>query len=214
MFKNLAVTETIWINTLRPFCAGIVLLFISFFIPDDGDTPFYLKLLTPLFMPFIYLFFLIITQLLKLFNLGGVGNVLCMIASVPGDPLVYLIHQTKPDWIPVKEYQFFVFSGFISVYKGQLPKRNNESPLAERLEGCPFEGDIVAEKETTILGFRHPVESVIFTINKEWNVITNGKHFGYIDVDGNIRKGLKEDPKATLAGGTLIGKVRGGRFYN
>lgn len=213
MFKNLAITETIWVNALRAFCAGIVIMLVSFFIPNETGAPFYTKLLTPFFMPLLYLLFFIISQILRLFNLGGVGNVLCMIASVPGDPLVYMLHQAKPEWVPVEKYQFFVFAGFISVYKDQIPKRKSERPVGERPESCPFVGEIVADKEATILGFAYPSSSVMFTIDNNWNVYTKGKTFGYIDVEGNIRKGLKGDPKATLAGGEIIGQIRSGSFY-
>jgi len=213
MFKNLALSETIWINTLRAFCAGTVWMFISFFLPSGNEIPFYFKLFTPFFMPFIYLLFFIISQLLKIFSLGGVGNILCMILAVPGDPLVYLIHQLKPEWIPVKEYQLFVFAGFISVYKDQLPKRSSERHIEERPESCPFAGDVVADKETSIMGFKYPASSVILSIDKDWNVSSNGKDYGYIDMDGNIRKGLKRDPKATLNGGTIIGRIESGSLH-
>jgi hypothetical protein len=39
------------------------------------------------------------------------------------------------------------------------------------------------------MGFKYPASSVILTIDKDWNVTSNGKDYGYIDMDGNIRKG-------------------------
>jgi len=214
MFKNLALTETIWINALRTFCAGIVIMLISFFVPNETEVPFYTKFLFPFFVPIIYVGFLLIRQLLKVINLGGIGNVLCLIFAIPGDPLVYVLYKVKPQWVPVEEYSVFELTPYIKVFKDEFTDLRSNKQGSKESDNCPFAGDVIVEKETKVLGFSYPAETAIFSIDNNWNVYSKGKSFGYIDVDGNIRQGLKGDPKATLAGGKLIGQVRNGKFYS
>jgi len=107
--KGLLVKETVWLNTLRSICAGIVWTVISLFIPNDGNSPFYLKLIYPIVFPVILLMSLGIAQILKLFNMGGVGNILCMLVVVPGDPLLFLLFNIKPKIVEL--YPGKIFAG-------------------------------------------------------------------------------------------------------
>ena len=64
---------------------------------------------------------------------------------------------------------------------------------------------MLAEKETQVLGFIWPYQSEIFKIHKNWKVtIPKDSSFGWIDVKGEIHKGIPFggiDPNATLSGG-------------
>ncbi|MDY0341955.1 MAG: hypothetical protein RBR28_00155 [Lentimicrobium sp.] len=206
--KNILLKKTLWINTLRSFCAGIVWAVFSLFVPNDAGSPFYMPLLMPILMPFILLAFVLIAQVLKIFNLGGIGNILCMIVAVPGDPIMYLLHQTKPEWVPVKEYAFFNLVGLIYVYNDEIPEIISSSGGMGSAKGCPFSGSVRAEKTVSVLGFDYPVNTEIFQINSDWSVSSKGRSIGYIDKSGQIREGIKGDPEATLAPGSIIGTVK------
>jgi len=211
--SNLLIKETIWINTLRSFCAGIVWAIISLFMPKDPNMPFYMVFIIPFVFPFLLLAFVLIAEVLKLFKLGGVGNVLCMIVAVPGDPLVYLIHQVKPEWVPVNEYKFLWFVGYIKVYQNQIREAKKDKTPSNVPETCPFAGNVIADTEIMMLGLAIPAKSTVFTIDNKWNVTSKGGDFGYIDQKGQIRKGLRGDPKATLAPGSIFGQIKSGYLW-
>lgn len=209
--NNILFKETIWLNFLRSFCAGIVWAIFSLFMPNDTGMPFYGIFLFPIVTPVLLLAFALIAQVLKLFNLSGVGNVMCMIVSVPGDPLVYLLHQTKPEWVPVKEFSFINLAGLYYVYKDQVPVSGQKTPGES--SQCPYCGSVVAEKTVTVLGFDYPVNTELFHIHPDWTVTSKSSSVGYIDKAGNIREGLKGDPDATLAPGTIIGKIKSRQLW-
>jgi hypothetical protein len=211
--SNLLIKETIWINTLRSFCAGIVWTIISLFMPRDAEMPLYTVFIMPFIFPFLLWAFILLAEVLKLFKLGGVGNVLCMIVAVPGDPLVYLLHQSKPDWVPVKEYKLFTFAGYIKVYQDEIPESKKTKSSITESETCPFAGNVIADTEIMMLGLAIPAKSTVFTIDNNWNVTSKGVDFGYIDQKGQIRKGLKGDPKATLAPGAVFGQIKSGYLW-
>jgi len=79
--------------------------------------------------------------------------------------------------------------------------------------GCPFAGRILVDKETEVLGFKWTAKETIFTIDNDWNVKSNGKDFGWIDKKGQIRKGIKDDPDATMSFREIIGRVKNNTFY-
>lgn len=199
--KNLRFIETIWVNILRSFCAGIVWIIISCFMTSDGN-PFYYKLLCPFVMPFVLGLFYVVSIALKLFNLGWVGNMMCMLVSVPGDPLVFLLHNLKPEWVPVKEYKFLWFVGIILVYDNDINIKQEKSQL-NSTSNCPFAGKVIADKDVQILYVDWTTKETIFTITNEWRVLTkNDSKFGWIDIDGRIHKGIvfDVDPKAVMSG--------------
>ncbi len=211
--KGLLLKETVWLNILRSVCAGIVLMIISFFLPSDGNTPFYIKLLYPLVSPIVLLLFYGVAQILKLFNLGGVGNIMCMLVTVPGDPLLYALFKLKPEIVPVKSLNILNFVGLILVYSDDIPESKNTSLNKEELLSCPFAGRIIAEKKGSVMGFSWLTKGTIFNIDNDWNVISNGTSFGWIDENGQIRKGLKGKPSETLSPGSIIGKIENGILY-
>lgn len=195
MFK-----ETLWINILRSFFAGIVWVVISLFMASDGN-PFYYKLLYPVFMPFILGLFYVVSIGLKLFKLDWAGNIMCMLVSVPGDPLVFLLHKLKPEWVPVKEYKFLWFVGTILVYDNDIPANKSDTTLENQT--CPYVGRIVVDKETEILTIPYTTSQTVFTITNDWRVSTpDNSKFGWIDIDGMIHKGIAFDvnPHAILSG--------------
>lgn len=140
--------ETLWVNILRSFCAGVVWIIISLFMQDDGN-PFYYKLAYPVLMPFILGLFYIVSLILKLFKLDWVGNILCMIAAVPGDPIVFMLHKLKPELVPVKEYKFIWFVAIISVYDLDIkskPKTLDDEPTLIYSE--QYGGSLISKVDT------------------------------------------------------------------
>jgi len=211
--KNIVFKETLWVNILRSFCAGIVLAILSLFIPNETGMPFYAPFLFPFFMPFVLLGFVLVAQVLKIFNLGGIGNIMCIMFAIPGDPIMYLLHQTKPEWVPVKEYGFFNLVGLMYVYDDEMPVTKSSSAGRGSSKGCPFAGKVRTEKTVSALGFDYPINSEILQINSDWTVSTKGRNIGYIDKSGQIREGLKGDPEATLAPGRIIGKINMNKLW-
>jgi len=211
--KGLLIKETAWLNILRSVCAGIVWMIVSFFFINDVNSPFYIKLLYPLVFPFVLLIFYVVAQILKLFNLGGVGNVMCMFATVPGDPLLYVLFKLKPEIVPVKSLKIFNFVGIILVYSDNISASKNFSSNKEEVLSCPFAGRIIADKEGGVMGFSWPTKGTIFKIDNDWNVKSNGTYFGWVDKNGQIRKGLKGDPEATLSQGEIVGKIINDMLY-
>jgi len=213
--KNLMIKETLWVNILRSFCAGIVWAIISCFMPGDGS-PFYIKLMFPLVMPFILGMFYIVSLMLKLFKLDGVGNIICMLASVPGDPLVYILNNLKPEWVPVKEYKFLWFVGIILVYDKDINIKQ-EKIQSNNTNNCPFVGKVIADKDVQIFYIDWTKKETIFTITNEWRVLTKyDSKFGWIDIDGRIHKGIifDVDPKAIMSGELTELEIQQNYLYN
>jgi hypothetical protein len=78
---------------------------------------------------------------------------------------------------------------------------------------CPFKGRIIVNRDVSVLGFNWPTNATIFEIDSNWNVMSKGSHFGWIDKNGQIRKGIKDNPEAVLSPGKIIGKITFGKFY-
>jgi hypothetical protein len=211
--KGLLIKETAWLNILRSVCAGFVWMIISFFLPNDGNSPFYIKLLYPLVFPIVLLMFYGIAQILKLFNLGGVGNIMCMLVTVPGDPLLFVLFKLKPELVPVKSLNILNFVGIILVYSDNIPASKKPPSTKRELLSCPFTGRIIADKEGSVMGFSWSTKGTIFNIDNDWNVTSNGTSFGWIDTNGQIRKGLKGNPIETLSPGSIIGKIENNILY-
>ena len=143
--KNLLFKETLWVNVLRSFCAGIVWAVISLFMANDGH-PFYFKLIFPFVMPLLLGAFYIVSLILKMFNLAGIGNIMCMLVSVPGDPIVFLLHNLKPELVPVKEYKFLWFVGIILVYDDEIKLKPKTKDESSTLIYAPFLGSSLIAK--------------------------------------------------------------------
>lgn len=194
--KNLMFKETLWVNILRSFCAGIVWAVISMFMANDGN-PFYFKLIYPFAMPFILGMFYIVSLILKMFNLAGIGNILCMLVSVPGDPIVFLLHNLNPEWVPVKEYKFLWFVGVILVYDDEIklkPKTKDDSPT---LIYAPFLGSSLIAK-VNVDGSVYDV-SGSYVGHYENKYVYRGASGGTVlaryDEDGKIYEGMNSFEK-------------------
>lgn len=81
---------------------------------------------------------------------------------------------------------------------------------------CPFEGNVMSEKDSIVLGINIRPLATIFTICEDWSVLdSKGNWFGWVDRDGNIRKSSKLSQinlDATLTG-KVIGRIYGESFY-
>lgn len=212
-WKNLKIKETIWINLLRTFSAGVLFMVITFILRPP-DMPLLAPLAFPFFFPIIFLAFFVVAQVLRVFKLGGVGQIMCMLFSVPGDPLMYILHNIKPHLVPVKEYSFFMLNSIILVYEDRIDEiEETHTYNSERSAECPFSGSILADKEGSVLGFSWPYKETIFTIDSEWNVKRDSINWGWIDNDGQIRKGIKSNPGETLSPGKIVGKIQNDLFF-
>ncbi|HOG19950.1 MAG TPA: hypothetical protein PKW37_05865 [Salinivirgaceae bacterium] len=214
-FKGLLIKETLWINTLRSMCTGLVVM-IPMLIAQPEGMPFFAPLLFPISAPIWLLIFVIVAQVLKIVKLGGVGSIMCMCMTVPGDPLVFLLSKIKPEIVPVDNFKFINFAPLVLVYKDDSYVSASSNSAEENINDtgkCPFAGRVIGDKEGSVMGFSWPTKGTIFEIDENWNVISGGRKIGYIDRIGQIRKGLKGDPNATMSFEEIIGKIEHNMFY-
>ncbi|MFH1675362.1 MAG: hypothetical protein ABIF87_18320 [Pseudomonadota bacterium] len=223
--KNTMWKETIWVNFLRGASAGIVWM-IVFLITRPPDMPIGLILSYPIGLP---LGFLIIMPIISLFfkmltSMGipfmGWGNLVIAIMVIPGDPIMFMLHKAKPEIVPIQKYSLLTWNPFIWVVKDMIPANPASTATVSGDSACPFTGRILVDKATTVLGFNWPAQATAFTIHDDWKVKdSNGSDFGWIDVNGQIHKGLpsssgKVDPKATLSGGDTGINIAGGSAFH
>jgi len=108
-FKSIIWKETLWLNLLRSFFAGLVWLVV---MSTQIGAEAYIYLL----FPFMYLFILLPMALGGhiLSSLGvpfaGVFAAVLSIMIIVGDPFVFFLHKARPEWVPVKEFSFVNFS--------------------------------------------------------------------------------------------------------
>lgn len=208
--KNLLFTQTIILNFLRSFFAGVVWLIFALFTGTAADAT---VLFFPLGTPVLLLFFYLLSQVLRIFNLEGIGSIACMFVSVPGDPFVYILKQIKPDIVPVDDFGIINFASVIYVYdNGAAVEEPQEESQSDTAEKCPYKGKVVATKEGSVMGFSWPHEATIFTIGEDWVVKREGRNIGWIDTSGQIREGLKGDVEAPLSPGKIISKIQHGQL--
>ena len=208
---------TLKLNLLRSFCTGILfsIIFITNITGQNANLASIL--LAPFFLPILTFVFWIVYWITDLIGLGGVGSVMVMMTTVPGDPLVYMLFKIKPEWKIVEKFNFFNIAGLIFVYHDYQPSelKNIEST---KNDSCPYEGSILSHKETTVLGFIYPYMSPIFKISNDWKVFTtDGSIFGWIARNGEIHKdnimpGSEVNIDASLSG-NIIGKIQGNSLY-
>lgn len=204
--KNLLFKETIIVNLLRSFFAGIVWLIIALASGSANDSAVFFF---PIAAPVLLLAFYLLSQILRIVKLGGIGSLLCMLVSVPGDPFVFILKQISPGVVPVQKFGFINFAPMIYVYQDTVVV--NKKP-GKSTGACPYNGKVIATKEGEVLGFSWPYKATIFTIDEDWIVKKEGRVFGWIDRDGQIREGLKGEIDATLSPGKIIGKIRENQF--
>lgn len=107
--------ETFWLNALRAAGAGVVwglLILIVEGAPGEG-------LVMLIGMPVTYFFFLLPIGLLAAWLswipfIGFITGLFALIVAV-GDPLVYILKQFRPMWVPVEDPDMFSFQliGFV-----------------------------------------------------------------------------------------------------
>jgi len=204
--KNLLFTQTIIVNFLRSFFAGVVWLIFTLATGAAADAT---VLFFPLAAPVLLLFFYLLSQVLRIFKLGGIGSILGMFFSVPGDPFVYILKQIKPSVVPVEEFGIINFSAVIYVYDAGVVVEESQPNTTGK---CPYKGKVVATKEGSVMGFSWPYEATIYTIGDDWIVKREGRDMGWIDTSGQIREGLKGDIEATLSPGKIISKIQHGQL--
>lgn len=211
--KGLLIKETIWINFLRGVCSGTVLLILTFFMPKEQMAPLQIRIFFPIVGPFMILFFFLFTQILSVFSLGGIGRLTTTIIAIFGDPLLFILHKVKPEWVPIEKLSILNFNAFFLIYENDLPNSIKYSKDEDEIEKCPFKGRVIADTDTSVLGYNYPSKSTIFSIDNDWKVSSNGKVIGWIDKSGQIREGMKGDISATMTPGRIIGKISDNLLY-
>jgi hypothetical protein len=220
--KDAMVKETIWLNMLRGFAAGLVWMVVFLFQPSP-ETSRATALMFPIglavgmvtIMPIISGFFKMLGSMGIPFM--GLGNVVIAILVVPGDPIIYILHKIKPEFVPVQDYSFLTWNPFIIVTKPMMagPAKKAENVKTESTK-CPYKGRILVDKDTKVLGLNWTAKQIAFEIRDDWMVATpNDRSFGWIDANGGIHKGRplgKIDPKATLSSG-VIAKIQGSGLW-
>ena len=204
--KNLLFTQTLIVNLLRSLFAGVVWMIFALATGSAADAS---VLFFPVVAPVLLLFFYLLSQALRIFNLEGIGSIACMFFSVPGDPFVYILRQIKPGVVPVDEFAIINFVGIIYVYDNGVIVEESQSNATEK---CPYKGKIVATKEGSVMGFSWPHQATIFSIDDDWLVKREGRNIGWIDTSGQIREGIKGDIEATLSPGKIISKIQHGQL--
>ena len=221
-FKNARFKETVWLNLVRGAAAGVVWMIILFIAnPPEAKKamlltfPFGLAIGMVTIMPIISGIFKVMGSMGIPFM--GLGNVVIALLVVPGDPILYLLHKIKPEIVPVQDYKFITWNPFIVVTDESVTQMAMEETTKKaRIGSCTFKGRILADKDTTVLGFNWTAKQTIFDIRDDWKVTSPKDYsFGWIDINGGIHKGepLGEiDPKATLSS-TVIAKIVGLGLY-
>jgi hypothetical protein len=221
-FENARFKETLWLNLLRGAAAGVVWM-IVFLIKSPPDMSKAMLLTFPIglaigmvtIMPTISWIFKVMGSMGIPFM--GLGNVVIGLLAVPGDPILYMLHKIKPELVPVQDYRFITWTPFIVVTDEFVPQMAmEETAKTPSIGSCPFKGRILAEKDTTVLGFNWTAKQTMLEIHDDWKV-TSPKDFsfGWIDINGGIHKGqpLGEiDQKATLSS-AVVAKIVGSGFY-
>ena len=210
--KGLLVKETILLNMFRSISAGIVVL-STLLLMSYNIGASYNKFFLPIIFPLLALISVAIGQLLNKIYLGGVGKFLCMLFTVAGDPLVFLLFKLKPSLFPVKDFHPFNLVCLILVYNDEVPAYIRSTSNEHEKLSCPFVGKIAADSDRKVLGFIWPKRGTIFVIDSDWNVTSRGVHYGWIDIAGQIRKGLKGNPIETLSPGRVIGNIESNILY-
>ncbi len=222
IFKDAMVKETLWVNVLRGAAAGVVWM-VVFLVRGSPDMSRAMAFMFPIglpigmitIMPIISGFFRMLTSMGVPFM--GLGNIVIALLVVPGDPIIYILHKVKPELVPVQEYNFLTWNPFIIVTKSMVggPAKEAGSRKTDSVK-CAYTGRILADKDTTVLGFNWSAKQTAFEIHDDWSVSTPNDHsFGWIDIQGGIHKGRPLgviDPKATLSSG-VIAKVQGSTLW-
>lgn len=226
LLKDIVWGATLKINLVRVVVAGIVWTIIAYAMhmetPHGMPGLWFYMVIWPIGY-FILLPVAIIAGWLS--NIGipftGLLTFIPAIMVMPADPIMFFIHKTNKNFIPVENYKFIEPAFSIWVYDNMMPIPASDSPLDSGIkreqpsntDSCKFRGRILVDKDIKVLGFDWPSKSTAFIINNDWSVSTEkDKHFGWIDVNGEIHKGCpmgKIDPKAILSGGNTGIKLNG-----
>ncbi|BBO83093.1 hypothetical protein DSCO28_36590 [Desulfosarcina ovata subsp. sediminis] len=112
-FKRIKWKETLWLNFIRAFFAGIVYVIICIFAGEGNTFADAFKII--LIFPFSYLFVILPMGLFMNF-LSGIGvpfvglvGIIFSLIVVLGDPIVFAIHKLKPTLVPVKKFRIINF---------------------------------------------------------------------------------------------------------
>ena len=110
-FKSILWGGTIWHNTLRAACAGLVWS-ILFLVTRQGHASDVIAL--PIIFPIGYLIFflpfgLVCAFLSRFIPFIGLFTLMCALFVIPGDPLVWILSLAAPRAVPVAKPGFMNF---------------------------------------------------------------------------------------------------------
>lgn len=230
--KGLLFVDTFKLNLYRSIAAGLVWGIIFWFTHPAQGIPTFAIIAVPLWFPlvmplvslmFIMLYFigLLIDSMVELpIKFGVITSWLLLFFTVPGDPILYFLFKKKSEWQIVDNFKMLNFAGYFLVYKENSYTQNavhtSTSSSSENTD-CPFTGNVIGSKNTTVLGFNYPVSDKIFEIRNDWKVYSKGNIIGWIDREGYIHKdhttdGEKVNLNATMSG-QKIARIQSGACY-
>jgi len=122
-FKAVQWGPTAQVHGIRAFAAGLVWAVILLLNGGSGS-PWWAM---PLAFPFVYLFglpiYLSMAKVVAVFageemgkTIVGLLTIVFLVGIVVGDPLVHMLHQKRPDLVPVEKFNIVNFVLVMFVY--------------------------------------------------------------------------------------------------
>ncbi|ETX08311.1 hypothetical protein [Candidatus Entotheonella palauensis] len=133
---NVRWGNTLWLNLLRAIAAGIVWAIFALIVNSDSpdapswwSLPFLAPIMYFILLPIYYITAKILTAILGDIIEGAINlmTFLCSFAIAIGDPLVFILHKFKPEFVPVDEYKFMNFRFVIMVLNEEGVEMNEGS---------------------------------------------------------------------------------------
>jgi hypothetical protein len=110
---------TLALHLLRAFSAGLVWAIVMLFA-NGGSPGGPTWWMMPFVLPFAYLFavpiYFLAVKFFTAFAGDGLGQLCVAVVTIPfavgiavGDPLVYILHKTKPSFVPTEKFNLINF---------------------------------------------------------------------------------------------------------
>lgn len=121
-FGSIAWGPTIGHNLLRSFCAGLVFSVLGLFTGPPQGMSMVPNFILPLFFPVIYLIVflplgLVCAFLARFLPFVGLVTLVSAIFVIPGDPIVWILSLTAPQFVPMHKPAFITPSLIIWLLK-------------------------------------------------------------------------------------------------
>jgi len=226
-FKYVMWKETLLLLVMRAVSAGVVFAILALAgVGAKGANPFILLVGAPLIILIIILPLNIICLFLGSLGIPLMGLVgfASSLFVVFGDPLLWIVDKiSKKGIIPVKKFYPINFHLLIFALREEGLRRaedSNEQDKKQELkvEKNKWEGKLVVETTTKLLGFDMPSNETVLEIDAEGNVLAGIKIIGFVTPKGelyeNLGGGIKKSSGKPLFGDKPLGYIAGGTWYS